>query len=252
MAYATYTGGWARGVGTYTDQGDVQHTADPSHATSTIPTGAAGNFADTPQPDDIAVVVDQTSLTQVVGSDWLFVDHGAYAPEIQNTGSDATHIGSDHTVNDGSTAFTYSRPGPMQYTDENFTVPRWETPAMAPSGPDGGQDGFVKANFRGLNALQENNPEGFRNGYDSNVVTERKFNVGERTHMHRPLAPNVLFNPTVVPANTTSPYGHVFASNTKFQSVEQPTSYEPVTPPANFDLGQIQQGSATYSPVVGW
>jgi hypothetical protein len=248
MGYSTYSGAWSRGVASYTDQGDVQHTADPSHATADTPTGAAGNFADTPPAGDVASFVAPENLNQYPGMDWMYVDQGAHVPYTVPEG----HGGSPQNVADGSTVFQYNRPDALQFTDERFTVPRWETPALAPNGPDSGADGFVKSNFRGLNSLQENNPEGFRNGYDSNVITERKFNVGERVHTHRPLAPNVLFSPTVVPGNTHSPYGHVFASDAKFQSVEQPTAYEPVTPPANFDLGQVQQGSVSYSPVVGW
>ena len=248
-AYSTYTGAWSRGVETYTDQGDVQHTADPGHETYTVPSGAAANFMETPPADNVEQFVDPVSLSNVVGSDWMYVDTPTHVPEIQDDG----HQGNGaHDVSDGATSFIYNRPTVLQFSDEQYVVDRWETPALAPSGPDGSVDGFVKANFRGLNSLSENNPEGFRNGYDSNPFVQRHFNVGERTHLHRPLAPNVIFDPTVIPANTQSPYGRVFASNTKWQSVEVPTSYTPVTPPANFDSGVVQQGDATYSPVVGW
>lgn len=250
MAYA-YTGAWMRGVSTYTDQGDVQHTADPSHQTNMVPNPgtAPGNFQQTPQAADMSGVASEIELTQYPGMDWYFQD----TTQVPYQVNPSHETQGTHDTNDGAGAAIYARPGPLQYTDEHFLATHTETGAYAPSGPDGGQDGFVKSSFRGLNALQENNPEGFRNGYDNNFTTKRKFNVGERIHLHRPLAPNIIFDPTVVPGNTNSPYGHVYASNTKFQSVEVPTSYQPVTPPANFDAGMVTTPDGNgLSPVVGW
>lgn len=261
-----YTGAWKAFAAQYAGgQGDVQHTLDPAHAVSdpqhaTVTGG--GNWTETPAPTaDVADVVDPLNLDEYPGVDLVLQDAsqpidrppeghepGWGAPIFDTAQDYAAAMAAAHSQSTGGPARETTYPGPLRFDDEDWETMREGGPDPFDDGPQG-QNGLALASARGKNSYPVNNPDGARRGLQDIFLIFRRFNVGERFHDRRPLAPNIFAAPTETPAYQNSINAQVFPSDTRFQNAQPQLPMERDYP-TSFD-DPLMQTIAAETPVVG-
>jgi hypothetical protein len=199
----------------FTENSEELHTADPSHAAPSTdpnpvwnaPADVNDNQADFIYADDAVVgdwfpepmglVYDTTPTDHNVGGDF-----DTSATPVDQTQSNAASAGRSYGAD---IQHSFAAPLLQDYTT-TYIGKRFE-------GLDNYEVNPV-ALVRGLNADPANNPEGFRRGWVEQSFTDRKLQVGERTHDRRFLTPNLPYlTPDSEPV--TGPYGTPFSSLAK-------------------------------------
>lgn len=214
MASTSYSGAWLRNA--YKDPLQaVLHTADPAHAT-------VGQTDQGPDVTSAPALTEAAPNGEYPGSEWLVQTSGVVlnaTPEDHTQGAPAQNYASEldmqtasslaHNVDQGGVAQSNYYPRPLAFYDEQYQNTRDE-------GLDSQPVNEV-ALRRGLNGDPENNPDGFRRGYDFSSWVFRKFNYvtnGQRQHDMHVLTPNTV---TEIPnqAPVISPYMSPFTSQAR-------------------------------------
>jgi hypothetical protein len=167
-----FTGAWRASAGAYTqpEQG-VTHVSDPAHAVVGPDEGVNVYTYQTP------AVTDPGDVAEYPGMEWIAQTSGRVidTTDYDNHGRDDSPHGADVDRN-------YGEPS-TQFFNEHYSGARFEGLA--------GQDINPVALQRGRNGLTENNPDGFRRGWQEQSFVDRKFAVAqERVHDHRVIFPN--------------------------------------------------------------
>jgi hypothetical protein len=158
------------------------HQVDPAHADTTTAPGSYQALAyAAPPADPVGATSPYPGMEWVVSTGGLTIDQ---TPEDHQDGSvkgvymdpvgQTIASGRAHTEDYGASRFrNHAQPG-LQWAREHYTSSRFEVPLDTQTNPVALQ--------RGLNGLPENNPDGFRNGFDFQPLVDRKFEVGVRYH----------------------------------------------------------------------
>jgi hypothetical protein len=94
----------------------------------------------------------------------------AYASDVDQAARSAQVHSSDYGASRNQ---NHAQPG-LQFSRERYASQRFEVPVDTATN--------VVALQRGLNGLAENNPDGFRQGFDFVPYVDRKFEIGQRFH----------------------------------------------------------------------
>jgi hypothetical protein len=176
-----YTGMWLANA-LYRPSPTAVHQADPAHAdTTTAPDSYQALTYAAPPSDPVGSVTAYPGMEWVVSTGGLTIDQtpedhqdgsvkGVYADDVGQTIASGRAHSEDYGA---SRAHTRQQPG-MQFAREHYTSQRFEVPLDTATNPVALQ--------RGLNGLPENNPDGFRQGWDFIPIVDRKFEVGTRYH----------------------------------------------------------------------
>jgi hypothetical protein len=207
LPLGTFTGGWLQNAYTVGDQ--ALHTADPAH-------GVTDTTSDESWTYNAPTMQETADYDLYPGEEWVVQtgggavladqDHTEGAPSaVQAT--DLAYIDQampSHESDDLTTLVTNtSNAGPLAFYDERGDFPRVQVNMLTAVDPVALQ--------RGLNGLPENNPEGYREGYDTQVWIDRRLYKGERYHDHRVVTPNTATAPVNAPPSG-NPYGTPFSS----------------------------------------
>lgn len=207
MPLGTFSGAWLQNAYTVADQ--ALHTADPAHAVTDTTSDESWTY-DAPvmqQSGDYNLYPGEEWIVQTGGGAVLSEqDHTEGAPSAPQP-TDAAYLAQNmpsHEQDDLTTMVTNSsNAGPLSFWDERGDFPRVQTNVLTAVDPVALQ--------RGLNGLPENNPDGFREGYDTQVWVDRRLYKGERYHDHRVVTPNTATAPVNAPP-AGNPYSPPFAS----------------------------------------
>ena len=182
-----YTGMWLSNA-LYNTGRTALHQSDPAHADTTSAPDTYQSVAySAPPADPVGALssyhgqelvdatychqLDQTPEDHNDGSvDGVFPDDGQYGGRLgQQIASVAAHS-EDYGA---SRERNFAQPG-LQFAREHYTSQRFSMPVQTTTTPVALQ--------RGLNGLDENNPEGFPIGQDFVPWVDRKFEIGTRYH----------------------------------------------------------------------
>ena len=177
-----YTGMWLSNA-LYSQGQRAIHQADPAHAdTSTAPNAYQAQSWAAPPADPVADDSEYWDIdTYVVSTSGLVLDQTpedhtvGYAGEVYSDSTEqamATTAAHDQDYG-ASRNQNYAYP-PMQFSSETYASQRFEVPLNTTVDPVALQ--------RGLNGLAENNPDGFRNGWDFIPYVDRKLYMPTRYH----------------------------------------------------------------------
>lgn len=162
------------------------HQVDPAHADVTTAPGVYQSVTYTAPPSDPV-----GALSEYPGQEWVVVTSGQVldqTPEDHQDGSvkgvyeineggyvsQAQASGAAHTEDYGaSRTRNHAQPG-LQFARERYLGERFSVPLQTATTPVALQ--------RGLNGLDENNPDGFPLGQDYVPWVDRKFEIGQRFH----------------------------------------------------------------------
>lgn len=207
MPFDTFSGGWIRNSFTQDDR--TLHTADPAHSVTDTTSDESWTY-------DAPPFQESATWSLYPGEEWVVqTGGGAVIPDqTADEGaptaaqpSDQAYIAAtmpSHSLDDGTTMVVNSgHAAPMSFYDERTLVPMVQTIVSTEISPVALQ--------RGLNGLAENNPDGFREGYDTQVWVDRHLAIGERVHDHRVVTVNTASAPTNAPPSG-NPYTPPFAS----------------------------------------
>lgn len=250
MQTTRISGQWLRSA--YVQADRTLHTADPAHAiTDTTP--AESWTYDGPPMQETAY------LTPYIGEEWVVQTGGApVIPDQTATDgvpsavqpTDLAYVDMvmpSHSASTGTTLVQNSAHGtPMTFYDERTLVPRVQTNVDT-------QVSTV-ALQRGLNGLPENNPEGYREGYDTQVWVDRHLAIGERVHDHRVVTPNTAEAPVNAPP-AGNPYTPPFASLARaIVDVRQTPEMrrDPITPNDAVMAAQPPDVGGLYPAYANW
>jgi hypothetical protein len=176
-----YTGMWLSNA-LYQRGQTAIHQADPAHADTTSAPGPYQALTYSAPPSDPVA-----SMTDYPGSEWVVQTTGLQIDQTPEDHADgyggnaypdlveqAARSGQVHTEDYGaSKQRNHAQPG-LQFAREHYSSQRFEVPVQTATNPVALQ--------RGLNGLAENNPDGFRQGFDFVPFVDRKFEIGQRFH----------------------------------------------------------------------
>lgn len=208
-----YSGMWKNTA--YQDpRGPTLHTADPQHANRDTPDPQRA-VHQAPALPDPGAADEYPGMSWVIDGGGVQLDHTDYsdhegvgtAPTYTDLVDQAADSAGRHQVDEGRPAQTSRVVPTAQAVTEHYHSDR-----SAGIGP-GATEVSTVALQRGLNGLAENNPDGFRAGYDTVWWVDRKFMIGERRHDARPLYVNTAAAPeNTPPVSPGTPYTSPFAS----------------------------------------
>lgn len=174
----SFRGAWLQHAMREPDQA-VLHTADPAHAGGeTVP---PAEFAYSAPPMQEAAPTGPL----YIGREWVVTSGGTTIDHTNYDSHDATTAdeGASRQRNYGVPAF--------QAAGEHYQADRFSgIGEYAPS------DAALR---RGMNALPENNPEGYPLGTVEQYWVDRKLYFGRRNHDTRVVTPNTAYEPKDVP-----------------------------------------------------
>lgn len=198
-AFTTLSGQWARNTYYEPDRAKL-HTADPAHGETDAPDtaryayeappgedlGEAGEFPGSEYVDVLSGVLIDTTPTTHDGGDTMPV----YASDLQMQQASGAAHGTDY----GASHAQNHHPPSLDFASEKYVHQRYDS-----FGPQDQVGVSPVALQRGLNALAENNPDGFRPGVQEHWRVDRKFNIGQRVYDLRPLWLNTAYQEADVP-----------------------------------------------------
>lgn len=208
-----FKGQWALRDKFYTDPPERLHTSDPAHAewdddelnqqTYTAPYGpGVGDLYDDYVGLDLWIAETPGRVFDTTPDDHRDgYPSEAYPTDLEYVAASSAAHGDDRG---SSRELNFEQP-PFQASDETYWGNRFEGLDSTPINP--------VALVRGLNSQPENNPDGFRRGWDSYSGVDRKMYDPERIHDERVNLVNTAHGPTdqPVPENAT-PYNSPFDS----------------------------------------
>ncbi len=194
--YNHYSSNAGRGI--YSSGAPIYH--DPPNYTVHVADPAHGQDANDPNPVWHSPALPAVAqVGEYPGSQWIMTggvvemdmtptnhEGGDTPPMARNERAMAIVSGMVHGNDYGAADKGNWAPPPITFRSERQDYVR-----IAGNGP--GDDLAVSATAvrRGLNSLQENNPEGYRAGEVQWERPDRKFPIGERHHDNRPLILNI-------------------------------------------------------------
>lgn len=225
-----FTGTWKMAATARQEQDQrVVHVADPAHAEVGPDSAAQGVTYASPAMLDPGLVNEYPGMEFVVTGGGRMIDTTPETHERDDT---------DH----GSAIFGVFHEKQTQFADEQYSIQRFESFTTTDVNPVALQ--------RGRNGLAENNPDGFRRGWDTAPFVEfRKFPIGERVHDHRIIFPDLPGDlPTAEPIGGQYPtsFGAVARAIT---NVNQRPQARREPPPMYGDLPG--DGAPAYPSIVG-
>jgi hypothetical protein len=204
---STFSGAWLRNAFVQPDR--TLHTADPAHSVTDTTPAESWTY-------DAPPFQESQYGNMYVGEEWVVqTEGGPVIPDqtaedgapsaVQDSDADYLAQNMPSHADGGATTLVQNsgHAAPMAFWDERTLVPRVQTNVNTEITPVALQ--------RGLNGLAENNPDGYREGYDTQVWVDRHLAIGERVHDHRVVTVNTATAPVNAPA-VGNPYGNPFAS----------------------------------------
>jgi hypothetical protein len=224
-----FSGSWLSGAMVQDPQGAVQHVADPVHAIRTDDQGVQVATYQTPAVDG-GITASPYDTGEYPGAEWIVETGGRVLDS-----TDYESHQRDNGDRGAEKAAVFGEPI-TQFAGERYVNERFEGIT--------GQDINPVALQRGRNGLSENNPDGFRRGWQEQNWVDRKFpTTVERIHDHRIIFPDTSFAQTQgAPPVTRGPYPLPFGALAKsITSVNMRPQARREPPPLNADL--IDDGS---------
>lgn len=202
-AGATVTGAWkaAATSGYYDPEEPKKHIADPAHFQTDTPDPKRADWSMPPVQDPGYVAGGQYP-----GMEWIIATGGMVLDQTPDDDHSPPGYGlpDPHTVDYGGTAVTVKGDAVLGYpgqTDEAIRLEGLGETAISPT-----------AINRGLNSLDQNNPQGFRRGFTDWWRSNRPSRMIDRANASRPVWVNTAGVVTNVPppaggwSNTSSPF----------------------------------------------
>lgn len=205
-----YTGMWLANA-QYNQGATAVHQVDPGHSDAATAPDSYQALTYAAPPSDPVDVAEYPGSEWVVQTSGLVMDQtpedhsDGYAGEMYLTDQQqAARSAQVHSSDYGASRYRNSATPGLQFAREHYSSERFEVPLETATN--------TVALQRGLNGLAENNPDGFRQGWDFVPFVDRKFEIGTRFHDAHVAQVNTaaVVNNLPVPHNA-GPYNSPFA-----------------------------------------